>query len=76
MGIIRLPVVKTRTGKSRSGIYRAIAEGTFPAPVKIGDRAVGWLENEVDQWIERLPRARTTAQQQPASRMTGHEFCC
>lgn len=51
--ILRLPAVKQRTGLSRSTIYLRIAQGTFPAPVSLGARAVGWVESEVDDWIAR-----------------------
>ena len=46
--LIRLPEVIARTGKSRSGIYQGIKEGTFPKQVKLGPRAVGWIEAEVE----------------------------
>jgi len=29
-----------------------MAEGKFPRPVKIGRRAVGWIEEDINQWIE------------------------
>lgn len=51
--ILRLPDVKARTGLSRSTIYLRIAAGTFPRPVPLGGRAVGWLESEIQNWIER-----------------------
>jgi prophage regulatory protein len=51
--IMRLPEVKTITGLSRSTIYFRIAEGTFPKQVSLGGRAVGWLENEIQEWLER-----------------------
>ena len=35
-----------------SHIYRKIADGTFPRPIKLGDRAVGFVEEELDAWIE------------------------
>jgi hypothetical protein len=41
--ILRLPAVKTRTGLSRSTIYLRVSQGTFPKPVSLGGRAVGWL---------------------------------
>jgi prophage regulatory protein len=47
----RLPQVKARTGLSRSEIYRRIAIGDFPAPVKLGQRASAWSKHEVDAWI-------------------------
>ncbi len=47
----RLPQVKARTGLSRSEIYRRIAMGDFPAPVKLGQRASAWSKHEVDAWI-------------------------
>jgi prophage regulatory protein len=49
--VLRLPVVKARTGLSRSTIYLRIAEGSFPKPVSLGDRAVGWLESEIESWL-------------------------
>ncbi|ELE9684371.1 AlpA family phage regulatory protein, partial [Enterobacter kobei] len=33
-------------------IYRLISEGRFPAPVKIGTRAVAFVESEIDEWIK------------------------
>jgi prophage regulatory protein len=51
--ILRLPQVKARTGLSRSTIYVRIADGSFPPPVRLGLRAVGWLEEQIDAWITR-----------------------
>jgi len=50
--ILRLPAVKARTGLSRSTIYLRISEGNFPRPVQLGLRAVGWLESEIDEWLD------------------------
>jgi len=49
--ILRLPTVKARTGLSRSTIYLRVAERSFPAPVSLGGRAVGWIEAEVNDWL-------------------------
>ena len=49
--ILRLPTVKARTGLSRSTIYLRISEGSFPQPVSLGGRAVGWIEEEVNDWL-------------------------
>lgn len=50
--ILRLPEVMQRTGLSRSTIYAYMKYGNFPKPIPIGDRAVGWLESAIDEWIE------------------------
>ena len=50
--ILRLALVKKRTGLSRSSIYNGIKQGTFPAQISLGPRAVGWLESGIDDWIE------------------------
>jgi prophage regulatory protein len=50
--IIRLPIVKDRTGLSRSTIYLRISEGTFPKPISLGSRAVGWIESEINEWLK------------------------
>tara|TARA_B110000908_G_C10212223_1_gene430831 strand:+ start:64 stop:264 length:201 start_codon:yes stop_codon:yes gene_type:complete len=49
--ILRLPEVTSRTGLSRSSIYLRIANNEFPKPISLGGRAVGWLEQDVDEWI-------------------------
>ena len=51
IAILRLPQVKLKVGLSRSSIYSAVAERRFPQPVRVGARAVGWLESEVDDWL-------------------------
>jgi prophage regulatory protein len=50
--ILRLPQVKGRTGLSRSSIYAGAKTGTFPAPVKLGERAVGWTASSIDAWLQ------------------------
>lgn len=50
--LIRLPEVLKRTGFGKAWIYRLISEGRFPAHVKIGVRAVAFVESEVDEWIQ------------------------
>ena len=50
--ILRMPAVKNRVGLSRSTIYEAISKGKFPAPISLGLRAVGWLESDIDAWVE------------------------
>ena len=50
--IWKLPVVMGKTGKSRSSIYSGVAEGTFPPQINIGPRAVGWIADAVESWIQ------------------------
>jgi prophage regulatory protein len=57
--ILRLPQVIKKTGLSRSSIYLRVSKGEFPKPVYLGDRAVGWLQNEIDEWIvEKIEQGR------------------
>lgn len=58
--ILRRKQVEAHTGLSRSGIYAKLTpnpkrpgdyDPTFPKPVKIGIRAVGWVESEVEAWV-------------------------
>ena len=50
--ILRLPQVIERTGRSRSSIYADIQRGAFPEPIHIGQRARGWLEADITDWLE------------------------
>ena len=49
--ILRRRQVEQRTGLSRSTLYQYIKDGSFPKPVPLGPRAVGWIETEVRGWI-------------------------
>lgn len=49
--ILRLPEVMSRTGLSRSSIYAYMAKSTFPLHIHLGARSVGWLENELQEWL-------------------------
>jgi prophage regulatory protein len=48
---LRLRQVSHLTGLGRSMIYQMQAEGRFPRRIKLGERAVGWLESEVRDWL-------------------------
>ena len=57
--ILRLPEVRSRTGLSRSTIYAHMSDHEFPRPIDLGPRAVGWLESEVNDWLnERIQSSR------------------
>jgi len=59
---IRLPEVMSRTGYGRTSIYRKMEDGSFPKSLKLGgppkdpnefdSRAVAWVEDEINHWIE------------------------
>lgn len=60
--ILRLPAVKACTGLSRSTIYLWMAEGTFPRAISLGDRSIGWIESEVQEWLDaRIGQSRKAA---------------
>jgi prophage regulatory protein len=49
--IIRLKTVLSRTGLSRSTIYRKITEGTFPPQIRISLHGAGWHESDINRWV-------------------------
>jgi prophage regulatory protein len=80
--IMRLPAVIARTGLSRSTIYQKISIGTFPGSITLGPRSVGWINEEIDQWIEECIRKARTPDEMHAEKKphqlhgtcTGSEF--
>ncbi|MDI9277388.1 AlpA family transcriptional regulator [Pantoea sp. EABMAA-21] len=57
--LIRLPEVLHKTGYKKAWIYRLISENRFPKPIKLGSRAVAFIETEIEQWIlERVIESR------------------
>jgi len=60
MKLIRLTQVMECTGLARSTVYKFMAEGDFPKPVKLGVRVAAWVEAEVLDWIETKVQSRDT----------------
>jgi prophage regulatory protein len=63
--ILRLKSVIERTGLSRSTVYRKVQASTFPKPLKISERCIGWRESDVETWL-RSPVVHTGAKRRDA----------
>jgi len=59
--VLRRRVVEEKTGLSCSTIYELMNKGEFPRPIQIAPRAVGWLESEIDSWIDARIKATREA---------------
>ena len=60
--LIRLSKVEARTGLKKSMVYDLMSKDEFPKSIKIGDRAVAWIESEVDRWVKnKIPESRQAA---------------
>ena len=61
--ILRMSEVEARTGLSRRTIRAMVARGDFPRPVRLSRRTVGWLESDLNAWLqERIARSRGGAE--------------
>ena len=49
--------VEKCTGLGRAALYRAMREGRFPEPFRVGPKAVRWRLSEVEAWIASLSRS-------------------
>lgn len=56
--ILRRRQVELLIGVSRSSIYAWIGKGDFPAPVRLGTRAVGWRQSDIDHWLAERQTSR------------------
>lgn len=64
MHIIDLTQLMNKIPFGKSTIYAYVKAGKMPAPIKLGDRAVGWVEEEVDAWLtERIEASRSEAKE-------------
>ena len=59
--MIKLKDVQKITGLSRSSIYSYIEKGVFPIQVKLGQRSVAWIDQEIIAWLESRISARDAA---------------
>ena len=60
--ILRLPTVISRTGLSRSSIYLRISQGEFPSSISLGGRTIGWIEEDIENWLEEKIEASRVGQ--------------
>ena len=50
--IVRMDEVSKLTGLARSTIYKKVSDGSFPPPIRLGARAVGWHMSDIVTWLE------------------------
>mgnify|MGYP000507070032 FL=1 len=62
MRILRLRDVIEKTGLARSTVYKYIEAGTFPKPIDLGGRSVGWVDEEINDWILEKVKQRDSCQ--------------
>ena len=55
--VVRMRQLVTLVGLSRSTIYVLVSKGNFPVPIRLGDKAVGWRVNEIEEWIISRPNS-------------------
>lgn len=59
MRLLRLPeVIETIGFGSRTTIWRAVRRGEFPQPLIIGRNSICWRADEIEAWVNALPRRR------------------
>jgi prophage regulatory protein len=58
VNLLKIEQVAAKTARCRAAIYAAVKAGTFPKPVKVGTRAVAWVESEIDEFIRSQVAAR------------------
>lgn len=51
--VIKLPEVLQIVKCSKAKVYSEMKKGNFPKPIKLGDRAVAWVMDDVTEWLER-----------------------
>jgi prophage regulatory protein len=67
--VLRLREVERTTGIKRSTIYEGMERGTFPKPIALAPRSVGWLQHEIEGWLEQRMAMREAEPGQPMRRM-------
>jgi prophage regulatory protein len=60
--LLKLPSVKSLTGRSRASIYKDMQDGLLPSPIKCGARSVAWLQHEIEAVIMARVRGKSEDQ--------------
>jgi prophage regulatory protein len=61
--VLSYPDLKNKKGIawSRQHVYRQVNAGKFPAPIKLGEATIAWIEDEIDAWLDQRIAERNTA---------------
>ena len=54
--LLKFAQVVEITGIGRSQLYRKIASGEFPDPIRVGPKSIRFREDDVQQWVDSCPR--------------------
>lgn len=57
MKILKLPEVESRVGYKSSSIYAMMKSNKFPKNISLGPRSCGWLEDDINKWIQQRIQA-------------------
>ncbi|MCG6340593.1 AlpA family transcriptional regulator [Vibrio fluvialis] len=76
MKLIRQKEVTEMTGVSRASVYKLMAVGRFPKSVSLGERAVAWVESEVQEWVLERIAERDEQQSGYASSSSSDSIAC
>ena len=52
--VLNIAEVVDRIGLSRATIYRLVAEGKFPTPIKLSETRIGWRDTSINEWLQSL----------------------
>ena len=56
--LLNIHQVEAWTGMNKGTLYRQMAQGQFPRPIRIGLRAVRWRERDLQAWLESRPKVQ------------------
>jgi prophage regulatory protein len=74
MRLIRLKEVMYITGLGRSSIYRFMSEDNFPQSISLGDRAIAWEENDINEWVLNKVEEKSAVSTDKAKRSKGRKI--
>jgi len=58
MRVLKLKEVLAKTSLGKTTLYALLKQSQFPKPISLGLRAVGWLDSEIESWIQSKVDAR------------------
>jgi prophage regulatory protein len=67
MQLLRINAVAERVKFHPVHVRRLIKAGKFPAPIRLGENRVAWIETEINEWLETKRMERDAAAREDAA---------